>query len=98
MYGDLKRSVADARGRLACSFQSKYLGMSPFRCPSLFTILSFLEDEQGGYRPVGGCGAVSEAMAARARRMGVDIRLGTTVDRVTFEGERATGGRLAGAG
>ena len=40
----LGRFFSDPRVRLAFCFQSKYLGMSPFRCPSLFSILSFLED------------------------------------------------------
>ena len=42
---DLGTYFRDERVRLAFSFQSKYLGMSPFRCPSLFTILSFMEYE-----------------------------------------------------
>jgi phytoene desaturase len=89
--GDLRRYFSDPRVRLAFSFQSKYLGMSPFRCPSLFTILSFLEYEHGVFHPVGGCGAVSDAMAALARRMGVDIRLGTPVERVLYRGDRPVG-------
>ena len=89
--GDLKRYFADPRVRLAFSFQTKYLGMSPFRCPSLFTILSFLEYEHGVYHPVGGCGAVSEAMAGLCTRLGVDLRLGQGVERVTFDGARANG-------
>lgn len=89
--GDLRRYFADPRVRLAFAFQTKYLGMSPFRCPSLFTILSFLEYEHGVYHPVGGCGAVSEAMAGLARRMGVDIRLNAAVERVTFTGKKADG-------
>lgn len=93
---DLRRYFADPRVRLAFSFQTKYLGMSPFQCPSLFTILSFLEYEHGVYHPVGGCGAVSEAMAKLARHMGVDIRLGSAVDRVCYEGGRATGVEVAG--
>ena len=88
---DLKRYFADPRVRLAFSFQTKYLGMSPFQCPSLFTILSFLEYEHGVYHPVGGCGAVSEAMASLARRMGVDIRLQTPVDRILYENGEAVG-------
>jgi phytoene desaturase len=88
---DLRRYFKDPRVRLAFAFQTKYLGMSPFRCPSLFTILSFLEYEHGVYHPVGGCGAVSEAMAGLARRMGVDVRLGAGVERVLFEGKRASG-------
>ena len=46
---DLASYFKDERVRLAFSFQSKYLGMSPFRCPSLFTILSFMEYEFGVY-------------------------------------------------
>jgi phytoene desaturase len=49
----LKRFFDDERVRLAFCFQSKYLGMSPFSCPSLFSILSFLEYE--GWRLFCGC-------------------------------------------
>lgn len=88
--GDLRRHFADPRVRLAFSFQTKYLGMSPFRCPSLFTILSFLEHEHGVYHPVGGCGAVSEAMAGLARRLGAEVRLDTPVERIVYAGGRPT--------
>ncbi|MCB8822981.1 phytoene desaturase family protein [Microvirga rosea] len=88
---DLRRYFSDPRVRLAFSFQTKYLGMSPFQCPSLFTILSFLEYEHGVYHPIGGCGAVSEAMAAVARKLGVDIRLNTAVERVLYDNGRAIG-------
>ena len=87
---DLARHFRDPRVRLAFSFQTKYLGMSPFRCPSLFTILSFLEYEHGVFHPVGGCGAVSSAQARVAERLGVEFRLATPVDRIAFEGRRAT--------
>jgi phytoene desaturase len=72
--GELASYFRDPRVRLAFSFQSKYLGMSPFQCPSLFSILSFLEYEFGVFHPIGGCGAVTEAMARVARELGVDIR------------------------
>jgi phytoene desaturase len=88
---DLKRFFSDQRTRLAFSFQSKYLGMSPFKCPSLFTILAFLEYEFGVFHPVGGCGAVSTAMARVATEMGVDIRLGEPVREIEFHGRRARG-------
>jgi phytoene desaturase len=93
---DLKRHFADPRTRLAFTFQSKYLGMSPFRCPSMFSILSFLEYEHGIFHPRGGCGAVSEAMARVAQRLGVEIRLDTPVDRLAFEGNRAAGVEAGG--
>ena len=88
---DLATHFRDPRVRLAFSFQTKYLGMSPFRCPSLFTILALLEYEFGVWHPIGGCGAVSDAMAKAARDIGVTFKLGEPVTSIAFEGKRAVG-------
>jgi phytoene desaturase len=90
---DLRRHFADPRVRLAFSFQSKYLGMSPFKCPSLFTILAFLEREYGVWHPRGGCGALSVEMARVAEELGASIRLGEPVEEILVEGRRAVGVR-----
>jgi phytoene desaturase len=90
---ELATYFSDRRVRLAFSFQSKYLGMSPFQCPSLFSILSFLEYEYGVYHPIGGCGAVTAAMARVARELGVEIRTSEPVREILFEGRRAVGAR-----
>jgi len=91
--GELRRYFEDPRIRLAMTFQSKYLGMSPFNCPSLFSILSFLEYEYGVHHPVGGCGAVSRAMARVAEDLGATISLGDEVEEILFEGRKAVGVR-----
>lgn len=88
---ELRRYFTDPRTRLAFTFQSKYLGMSPFQCPSLFSILSYLEYEYGVWHPVGGCGAVSHAMAELARECGVTFSLGEEVTAMLFDGRRAVG-------
>jgi phytoene desaturase len=88
---DLARFFRDPRVRLAFSFQSKYLGMSPYRCPSLFTILSFLEYEYGVFHPVGGCAALMEMLAGLAVEMGVDLRLCEPVRGFRFDGRRVEG-------
>jgi phytoene desaturase len=93
---DLRRYFDDPRVRLAFSFQSKYLGMSPFKCPSLFTILSFMEYEYGIHHPRGGCGALSQTMADLAVDMGADLRLATTVTGLDFEGRRVTAVQAGG--
>jgi phytoene desaturase len=96
---DLRKYFQDERIRLGFSFQSKYLGMSPFSCPSLFSILSFLEYEHGVFHPVGGCGAVTRAMARIAEGMGVKIMRETAVEEMLFAGRRIVGLRTAsGAG
>lgn len=88
---DLRKHFSDPRLITAFSFQSKYLGMSPFQCPSLFTILAFLEYEYGVFHPTGGCAAVSERMADIARDLGVDIRLNEPIEKLHFEGRKAVG-------
>lgn len=91
--GELGRYFRDPRLRLAFSFQSKYLGMSPFHCPSLFSILSFLEYEHGVWHPLGGCGAVSRQMARIAGDLGVELHLDEEVTGLQFAGRRAVGVR-----
>ncbi len=90
---ELGRYFSDERIRLAFSFQSKYLGMSPFNCPSLFSILSFLEYEYGVWHPIGGCAAVSEGMARIAKEMGVTFSLGDEVKELLFDKRRVVGVR-----
>ncbi len=85
----------DERIRLGFSFQSKYLGMSPFRCPSLFSILSFLEYEHGVFHPTGGCGAVTAAMARIAQQMGVEICLDEPVEEILTSRGKAVGVRTS---
>lgn len=91
----LKCFFTDDRVRLAFCFQSKYLGMSPFRCPSLFSILSFLEYEYGVFHPIGGCSAITAALARVAERLGVEIRLNEPVEEILFASNRAVGVRTA---
>lgn len=90
VHRDLCRYFSDPRLQLAFGFQSKYLGMSPFQCPSLFTILSFLEYEFGVWHPMGGCNAVMQAMARLCRDQGVDLRLAEPVEALDFDGRRVS--------
>ena len=87
---ELERYFSDPRLVIAFAFQSKYLGMSPFQCPSLFSILSFLEYEHGVWHPYGGCHRVSERMAEICQEMGVKIRLDEPVIDVELRGKKVT--------
>ena len=87
---DLKRWFEHPKVRLAFSFQSKYLGMSPFKCPSLFTIVTHVEYGHGVFHPIGGCNALTEAMARVAGELGVDVRVDEPIEELEFEGRRAT--------
>ncbi|MGB0595872.1 MAG: phytoene desaturase family protein [Rubripirellula sp.] len=87
---ELERYFSDPRLVIAFAFQSKYLGMSPFQCPSLFSILSFLEYEYGVWHPYGGCHRVSERMAEICQEMGVEFRMEEPVVNVELSGKKVT--------
>ena len=93
--GDLMKLFDDDRRMLAMSFQTKYLGMSPFNCPSLFTMLAFLEYEYGIFHPMGGLGSVSERMASIAKDLGVTFRMNEAVESVIMDGKTIKGVRTA---
>lgn len=94
----LSRYFKDPMVRLAVSFQSKYLGMSPYDCPSLFTILPFIEYEYGIWHPIGGCNALMHAMARVAEELGAEIMTNTPVAGLEFAGTACRGVRVGGAG
>lgn len=95
LHAELAGYFQDPRLQLAFTFQSKYLGMSPFQCPSLFSILSFLEYEHGIWHPIGGCSELTRGMARIATELGATIRLNEPVQEILFEGRRAVGVRTA---
>lgn len=95
LHAELAGYFRDPRLQLAFTFQSKYLGMSPFQCPSLFSILSFLEYEHGIWHPIGGCNALTRAMARVATELGATLRLNEPVLEILFENRRAVGVRTA---
>lgn len=63
----------------------------------LFHLLSGGEDEQQGYmgHVIGGMGAITQAMAAACRSVGVDIRTDSEVAAIAVRGGRACGAVLA---
>jgi phytoene desaturase len=91
VFSLLGEYFSDERLRLAFTFQSKYLGMSPWKCPALFSILAFLEYRFGIYHVQGGISRISEKMAEIAERDGAEIRLEASVREVLSEGWETSG-------
>jgi phytoene desaturase len=91
LYDVLSRYFDSETLRLAFTFQSKYLGMSPWECPGAFSILSFMEHEYGIYHPIGGLNQLPEAMAKVTREHGGKIHLGRGVKSLWMEGRDSKG-------
>ncbi len=94
LFSVMQRCFGDERLALSFTFQAKYLGMSPWDCPGLFSIIPYIEHAFGIYHPIGGLSRISDSMADVARRHGAEFRLATPVRRVIVDNGHARGVEL----
>jgi phytoene desaturase len=80
--------------KLSFTFQSKYLGMSPWECPAFFTMLPFVEHQYGIYHVMGGLNQISQAMKKVIEEEGGQVRTGTPVESLITKGRSVQGVRL----
>ncbi|TMU88121.1 phytoene desaturase [Bacillus sp. BHET2] len=98
LYSVLSDYFTDHELRLAFTFQSKYLGMSPWECPGAFSILSFMEHEYGIFHPIGGVNQLSKAMAKVVTEHGGTINLGRGVNKLWIEQQNVVKGIITDDG
>jgi phytoene desaturase len=91
LYSVASELFRDERLRAAVTFQTMYLGISPYDSPAVYGLLPFSELGVGIWFPEGGLYALPRALERLAREAGVRIAYRTRVKRITFEGKRATG-------
>ncbi|EPX55312.1 Phytoene dehydrogenase [Cystobacter fuscus DSM 2262] len=96
MYSEVGRFFKDERLRAGMTFQSMYLGVSPYAAPGVFALLPFTELGVGVWFPQGGLYAIPLALEKVAREEGVHLHYGTPVRRILTEGKRTTGVELEG--
>ncbi len=94
LYSVLGNYFEPEKLRLAFTFQSKYLGMSPWECPGAFAILSYVEHAFGVYHVMGGLSRISQGLAEAAARCGAALRLNAPVRRVLLNRRAAVGVEL----
>jgi phytoene desaturase len=94
MFSTLGRYFHNERLQLAFTFQAKYLGMSAWECPAIFTMIPYIEHSYGIFHVTGGLHKISEAMARVVREEGGAIHLDTPVRALVLDGKRVKGVRL----
>jgi phytoene desaturase len=94
VFSNLGHYFKEEKMRLVFSFQSKYLGMSPWDCPALFTMLSYLEHEYGIYHVKGGLNKIAAAMAKVIIEQGGTIYTNTPVESLLIDNKVVKGVHL----
>lgn len=95
LWEDIGRHFRDERLRIAFSFQTMYLGMSPMEAPAIYSLLPYTELVEGIWYPRGGMYSVVEALARRVGELGGRIVTGCEVERILTRNGRAEGVALA---
>ncbi len=90
------RHFRDRRHRFLYSFHPLFLGGSPFRAPSIFLMIPFLEKEEGVWYARGGMYSLVQGFADAFREIGGTMLTGTAAERIEVEHGRVRGVRLQG--
>jgi len=82
LYKGISRYMDDERLRMLFSFQTMYLGLSPFEAPWVYAVLTYMEYGEGIWYPKGGLVEIGRVVARLAEARGAEIRLNSAVCRI----------------
>jgi phytoene desaturase len=96
-YRSVSKFFRTEKLRQAFSFQTMYLGLSPFEAPAIYALLPYTElAEDGLWFPRGGMYSLVEGLGRLAGELGVRIHLRSMVEEIVVTKDRATGVRVDG--
>jgi phytoene desaturase len=96
-YRSISKFFRTEKLRQAFSFQTMYLGLSPFEAPAVYALLPYTElAEDGLWFPRGGMYGLVEGLGRLAAELGVKIHLRSMVEKIVVIKDRATGVRVDG--
>jgi phytoene desaturase len=94
LHETARHYFADEALQLGFSFQSAYLGMSPWECPGGFGMVPYVEHAWGLDYVRGGVHRLCLAMERVARELGATIRTQAEVQHLRVDGDRCTAAEL----
>lgn len=87
----VSRYFADARHRFTFSFHPLFIGGNPFRAPSVYLMIPYLEKIGGVWFSKGGMYSMVQAFARVFVELGGEIRTEAEVEEIVVQNARATG-------
>jgi phytoene desaturase len=97
--GDLQKLVGkyfkDERMQQSLSFQTLYLGLSPYESMAIYSLLPYVEIAGGIFYPMGGMFQLALALERLATELGVTFRYGAKVERFETSSGAVRAARLA---
>ena len=93
-WGFVSRHLKDHRLRRVFSFQPLLVGGNPLTTTSIYALIQIVERRFGIHYTMGGTGALVAALGRLMEDVGIDIRLGADVRRITTAAGRVRGVEL----
>eukprot|EP00927_Polykrikos_kofoidii_P065926 TRINITY_DN6161_c0_g1_i1.p1 TRINITY_DN6161_c0_g1~~TRINITY_DN6161_c0_g1_i1.p1 ORF type:complete len:723 (+),score=107.73 TRINITY_DN6161_c0_g1_i1:84-2171(+) len=90
----MKSYFKDERLRALFTFQTLYVGLTPYTSPGALCLLAGTDLTDGVWYPEGGWQGVTDSLAKLARNHGVEVKTDTAVDEIVVQDRRATGVKL----
>lgn len=90
-HNNIAKFVKDEQLQKLLSFQTLYIGISPRKGPSIYTIIPMIEMIYGVWFIKGGMYSLVKGMQRLASELNVNIRLGTEVQEIAVENKRVKG-------
>ena len=91
VYSKVCQYFENEKLRVAFSFHPLLIGGNPFSTTAYYCLISHLERMHGVHFAMGGTGAIVNALARLASRVGATFRYEAEVERINVEEGRATG-------
>ncbi len=89
--GTIRSHVPDRRVAQMLDHFTQYVGSSPYNAPAVLCGIAHMQTDGGVWYPMGGTRAVPTALERLARRLGVEVRTNTVIERILTENGRACG-------
>lgn len=85
LYRKTSSYFKDYRLKWLNTFQSMYLGVSPFDAPFGYSVVNYMESVEGVYYPIGGMYKLVQSLQKLAENLGIKITLNTEVVQIIDE-------------
>ncbi len=96
VHGLVAKYLRDPRLRQVFTFQPLLVGGNPFHTPAIYLLIHWLERKWGVHFAMGGTSAIVAALMKLLEEIGVEVRLGSKVERVEVGAHGVKGVSIAG--
>jgi phytoene desaturase len=87
----VRSTFSDPRLQQILEYHAVFLGVSPYKAPAIYSLMSALDFSEGVYYPQGGMYKLIDSLASHGQTLGVTYHYNAPVERIVSHKGKATG-------